>query len=408
MTAEAERALVSAILNDPERHWDCQLKLTDFADADLGAIWGTVGQMLRAGATVDVTTIAAKGFPLHELAQIATDIGAPSNAAAYADIVRTSSHRRQLLGKSSTFQAKLKDPASNVPSLTAEFRLELDSIDGTGSRGQSAPDGIAEAHQELAQLASLQAEFGCPGIPTGVTGIRQKMGGWVPNNFYVIAAPPGVGKSSFAFHCASHAAQCGVPVGYFSLEMTAGEIWQREAARVLGIDTRQLIQCYERAFSDKRVQALQNLPITIDANTRDEAGIISGMAAMARKGARVVFIDPLMQIIPSTGDGRVDELGKTTASLRHAAKRLGIAVVLLHHLSRAHKHENRPPANHDLRGSGEIEGNATHILFLHWTNEGQKGATVREVELIVGKNRHGPVGKFDKPMQYDPRTQDWR
>ncbi len=403
----AEASLIAAVLVDPERYWDCSVRGSDFTDPDLAAIWQTIGAMLKQGQSVDVTTVAEKGFPFHELAEIAGGPGAPSNAAEYARIIRQGSLRRQMRANLRETDKRLQEPNADVLEVAAEHRVAFDAIDGTGERAADSRDAMRRVMRELRDRQAMRDEFGAAGIPTGITALHQTIAGWMPGNFYVLAGSPGSGKSSLAFRCAVNAAEMGVPVGYFSAEMPVAELFGREVARRMGLNTRDLDrpESIDRIPRDERVRELAKLPIRADDSTRRLPEILSGFASMARSGCRVVFFDHI-GLIRSVmhSESRVRELGAITQELRYAAMRLNIAVVGLYQLNRNHANEKRPPAMHDLRGSGEIEENATHILLLHCLNPDE---TVRRIDLIVGKNRHGPRGVFDQPMEFDPRTQEW-
>jgi replicative DNA helicase len=134
------------------------------------------------------------------------------------------------------------------------------------------------------------------------------------------------------------------------------------------------------------------------------------MAAMKREGAEVVFVDHFGLLSTGEDENRVRELGRISWELRRAAKTLDLAVVGLYQLNRSNVVAKERPGLHSLRGSGEIEENATHAIFLHnATEQADTGVfpAARRMEWLIEKNRNGPRGIMDITSEFDPRYQTW-
>jgi replicative DNA helicase len=138
--------------------------------------------------------------------------------------------------------------------------------------------------------------------------------------------------------------------------------------------------------------SLAEYPLWIDNNTMGDIYYLSSAIRryVQQYKVQIVFVD-FLQIIPTNSDDLVKEYGKVTRMLKNLATSLGITVVLVSQLNRLVEHENRKPRLSDLRDSGNIEEHADVVLF---TYRDPTGNTPEEAEIIIGKNRNGPIGSF--------------
>jgi replicative DNA helicase len=242
------------------------------------------------------------------------------------------------------------------------------------------------------------------GVPTGFTLLDELTGGLQRSELVVIAARPGMGKTSFALNVAAHAAlRCGVPVGIFPLEMSKDHLVQRLVSSLAGIDSHCLRtgQIEDHAFP-KIAQAIGELgeaPIYID----DTPGIsIVELCTKARRlqaehDLGLIVVDYLQLVRGRRSENRVQEVSDISRSLKDLARELNIPVVATSQLSRTA--EQRPryrPQLADLRESGSIEEDADVVMFI-LREELYDPTTPRMgiADIIIAKHRNGPTADIE-------------
>ena len=258
------------------------------------------------------------------------------------------------------------------------------------------------------------------GVATGFTEIDNMTSGFQPSNLIIIGARPSMGKTAFALSLATNVAlnkDYGA-VAIFSLEMSREEICQRLLCSVGQINNQDLRNGKMNDADWQRVaravERLTEAPIYIDDQSgttvleiksklrrlkkreESEAGISRG------KGLSMVVIDYLQLIRGSSVNAnsvtnRVQELSEITRQLKGLAKELKVPVVALSQLSRnLENRQDKRPIMADLRESGAIEQDADLIAFLYRDNYYNPQSEAGDVtEIIVAKQRNGPVGKVD-------------
>ncbi len=280
------------------------------------------------------------------------------------------------------------------------------------------------------------------GVSTGLSDLDKVLGGLHRSDLIILAARPSMGKTALATNIAYYAAQVqakaaagdaeavgGAMVGFFSLEMSAEQLATRILSESTGLDSEKLRrgQLSNEDFV-KVVSAtneLSRLPFFIDDTP---ALSIAALRTRARRlkrqhGLSLVVVDYLQLIRPvggkSSPDHRVQEISEITQSLKALAKELDVPVLALSQLSRApEQRDDKRPLLSDLRESGSIEQDADVVLFIYrdeyylqrteprldtpehdkWRDDMEKVHNVAEV--IIGKQRHGPVGKVE--LQFQP------
>lgn len=286
--------------------------------------------------------------------------------------------------------------------------------------------------------AAYERDGGLAGLSTGLTDVDDKLGGLHPSDLLILAGRPSMGKTSLATNVAFNIARAykkgtrpdgsegaveGGVVGFFSLEMSAEQLAARvlsEASRVPShlIREGKMTEEEMRRFLEA-AQTLETCPLYIDDTP---ALPISTLAARARRlkrqhGLDVIFIDYLQLARPASSrtDGRVQEVSEITQGLKAIAKELNIPVIALSQLSRqVESREDKRPQLSDLRESGSIEQDADVVMFVfreEYYKEREKpgdhdlermpkwqeemNALHGKAELIIGKQRHGPIGAVD-------------
>ncbi len=243
------------------------------------------------------------------------------------------------------------------------------------------------------------------GLTSGFRDIDEMTTGFQPGNFVIIAARPGMGKSSFALNMAVAAArEENAPIAFFSLEMSNSELIQRmicsEARISMNHMRRGNIQPHQWEGMSQAMGALNDLPIYLD----DMGALtVSDVRSRCRRlkstvGLAAIFIDYLQLMRPGVlarGANRNEELSEICRSLKITAKDLGVPIVALAQLNRgveARAGDKRPLLS-DLRDSGSIEQESDVVAFLY--RDGYYNPETPEpdlTEFIIAKHRNGPTG----------------
>ena len=452
----AEAAVLGAILFDNnafQRVADI-LQPEDFYAPAHQELYAVCQQMIQQGRVADGVTLREhfeKADKLSTIGGAAYLVDLLDSAAFgpevidYAKIIRDLATRRQLIGVGSEIQSSAINPAAGEDGSTQIEKAERQLFDlaerGSTGRGFSSfRDALVESLQ-MAE-AAFQREGKIAGISTGLTDLDHKLGGLHNSDLVILAGRPSMGKTSLATNIAYNAAAAcervtledgskktinGAVVGFFSLEMSSEQLATRIIAERTGINAHRIRQgdLEKRDFEKIRdvSEELQNLPLFID----DQGGLsISQLAARARRlqrstGLDLIIVDYLQLLTGSSGksnENRVQEITQITMGLKALAKDLNVPIIALSQLSRqVEQRDDKRPQLSDLRESGSIEQDADCVMFVYreayylertepsadpndpessekWKNWRERMDNVYgTAEVIIGKQRHGPIGK---------------
>ena len=239
------------------------------------------------------------------------------------------------------------------------------------------------------------------GVTTGFVDLDRITGGLQSSDLVILAARPSMGKTSLALNIAHAAAQKSkLPVGIFSLEMSAEQLVQRLLAMEAQIDSQHLRTGYISDDEWDRLGAaigqISDIPIFIE----DSANIsLSEMRSKARRlhmeqGLGLIVIDYLQLMQGGGQENRVQEISEISRSLKGLAREINVPVMALSQLSRApEQRPNHVPMLSDLRESGSIEQDADVVMFIYRDVMYNKETDQpRVADIIVAKHRNGPTG----------------
>jgi len=248
-----------------------------------------------------------------------------------------------------------------------------------------------------------------PGISTGFADLNALTNGWLPEKFIVVAARPGVGKTSMAIKFARKAALQGTPVAFFSLEMGETELTDRMIIAEAQIDADDYnsgkIRPDEINRAEMSMLNISELPIYIDDNPKVTVGNIVNKARLLKKQGKcgIAIIDYMQLITPNIRQGRTreQEVSEISRLLKIHAKELKIPFIVLCQMNRDIEAEKREPRLSDLRESGSIEQDADIVIFI--SRPGMYVEELRDkktgerlenyIELLIKKHRGGKTGK---------------
>lgn len=448
---EAEQAILGAILFDNEvlHRVSSYLKPEHFYDPVHRLVYDACSRLVSGGrlaapTVVDSYLSSSEGFReaggRRYLEQLAAAVPSIVGAHDYGRVVFDMSVRRGLINIGSEMigrarEATLEDEPGDQVQDAEQALYKLAETGKYGGGFKTFQASIKEAI-DIANEA-VKRGGGLAGVATGFVDLDRLMGGLHSSDLVILAGRPSMGKTSLATNIAVNAArkhrtevgENGLPrtaegavVGFFSLEMSAEQLATRiisetasvpsEFIRRGDLDARQFDDIYHAS------KALESLPIFID----DTGGIsIAQLAARARRlkrqhGLDLLVVDYLQLITASNrrGDNRVQEITEISQGLKTLAKELQVPVIALSQLSRqVESRDDKRPQLQDLRESGSIEQDADAVLFvyredyylrraepregtpehLEWQNKCAEVAGIAEV--IIGKQRHGPIGKVE-------------
>ena len=350
-------------------------------------------------------------------------------AIEYSKIIYDMFVRRELIKISDQIIDDAKENDLNVSGqniIENSEKLLYDLAEkGTFSSSLIKFDDAMKQTIEMAS-AAYKNEGGIVGVPTGLRDLDDKLGGLHQSDLIIIAGRPSMGKTSLATNIAFNAAQNiqesgrKSSVAFFSLEMSSEQLSTRiisEQSRIGSNDIRR-----GRISNDQFDQFLETskniseLPLFIDETPAISIAAMSNRARRIKRlhGLDLIVVDyiQLMKGSLNNKDGRVQEISQITQGLKAIAKELGVPVLALSQLSRqVEQRDDHKPQLADLRESGSIEQDADVVMFVY--REGYylqrkepREATVEHAEwqakmnevahlaeIIIGKQRHGPIGK---------------
>ncbi len=346
------------------------------------------------------------------LSELTASVDTAANVEYHARIISEKSLLRKLIETMTNVITRAYEPSADAFELLDEAEGDLFKISDSQLRraATSMHDVLKET---LTRLESIHGrEGGITGVPSGFKRIDEMTGGWQPSDLIIIAARPSMGKTALTLAMARNAAldkENPTGVAIFSLEMSSGQLAQRLLTSEARVDA-QAARTGRLNDDDwprlaKAAGRLSEAPIYID----DTAGLtVLELRAKCRRlkaehDIGIIIVDYL-QLMHGSGMGknsnREQEIAHISRSLKGLAKELNVPVIALSQLSRAVETRggDKRPQLSDLRESGSIEQDADVVAFIYRAE--RYGITVDEngnstegiAELIIGKQRNGPIG----------------
>ena len=294
---------------------------------------------------------------------------------------------------------------------------------------QNIDDVLMTTLSKIELLSKNRHNGGLTGVTTGFIDLNKKTAGLQPSDLIIIAARPSMGKTTFAMNLCENVALSDVddlndldeygnpkkkpakPVLIFSLEMPRDQIMMRMLASLSRVDqtkirTGQLHDDEDWAKLSTTISILQDRKnIFID----DSSGLTpTEVRSRARRvykengGLSLIMVDYLQLMrAPAFSDNRTLEIAEISRSLKALAKELQVPVVALSQLNRSlEQRTDKRPVNSDLRESGSIEQDADLIMFIYRDEVYNDNSELKGIaEIIIGKQRNGPIGKVRLTFQ---------
>jgi replicative DNA helicase len=446
---EAEQQLLGAILtnNDIFDRVASVIDASHFYDPVHSRIYEVAAARIAKNNLASPVTLKAfleDDEGLKELggpAYLARLAGAAISAYAakdYAQMIYDMAIRRELigLGQQISSRATKMDVTEEPKEQIVQAEQQLYKLSEQGKTDQGFVSFLKAVTEAVNTAnAAYQRDGGLAGVSTGLIDMDKMLGGLHPSDLLILAGRPSMGKTSLATNIAFNVAKAykkgirpdgtegtveGGVVGFYSLEMSSEQLASRMLSEAAEIPSQQIRKgdMTEEEFRRfvEAAKALEACPLYIDDTP---ALPIAQLAARARRLKRTHGLDLLiidyLQLCRGTAENRVQEIGEISMGMKAIAKELNIPVIALSQLSRTvESRDDKRPQLSDLRESGSIEQDADVVMFVfreeyykerekpgehdlekmsQWQEEMER--LHGKAEVIIGKQRHGPIGTVD-------------
>jgi replicative DNA helicase len=342
---------------------------------------------------------------LHTLTGI---VPTAANAGYYAKIVQEKAMLRRLVEVGTHIAQLGYASEGQVDSLVNQAQAEVYAVTAPQQSEDVKPlsAAVESAVEEIEAARGVDGEM--TGVPTGFTDLDTLTNGLHSGQLIIVAARPGLGKSTLALDFSRNAAiACSLPTIIFSLEMGRTEI----AMRLLSAESGIKLQSLRRGMLDStdwtNIAAtrgrINDAPLYIDDSPNLTLVEIRAKCRRLKQqlGLKLIVIDYLQ--LMSSGhqvESRQQEVSEFSRSLKLLAKELDVPVVALSQLNRGpEQRQDKKPALSDLRESGSLEQDADVVILLHRESSYNPGADLGEAQMIIAKHRNGPTGTIDLAFQ---------
>jgi replicative DNA helicase len=330
-----------------------------------------------------------------------------ANIEYYARIIKEKAVLRKLIETSTNIITESYEDRGDVESLLDQAEQAIFQISENRVRPSFYPirEIVKSSFKTIERL--FEKKEMVTGVASGFKDLDQRTAGFQPSDLIIVAGRPSMGKTAFCLNVAQHAAvEKKVPVAIFSLEMSKEQLGIRMLCSEAQVEGHRLRTGFLTESDWPRLTLaagnLSDAPIFID----DTAALtVLETRAKARRlnaehGLGLVVIDYLQLMRGrSRVESRQQEISEISRSLKALAKELNVPVIAVSQLSRrTEERQGMRPQLADLRESGAIEQDADLILFIYRDevyNRAEDNPNRGKAEVIIGKQRNGPIGKID-------------
>ena len=417
-SSEAEAAVLGGILLNNDVLYAVQdgLRPEDFYVENHRRIYNAIQELSKQGLPVDHVTLGnelGKRDDLEKMGGAAaldglTDrVATVANVEHYARIVREKAAIRRMIYAAQQVVAEGFGEVDDAEGFldASESKVFQAAQQRIGAGYTHLAPVVRKAFDELDAARGHKGEV--TGLATGYDRLDKLTAGLQPSDLVIVAGRPAMGKTALALNIAFNSAQeTGRPAIIFSLEMSKDQLVRRMLASVGGVDaSRMRSNTLRQEDWPRLIQAADMLTRTnvyLDDSTPMTPVEIRAKARrlMSEKGLGLIVVDYL-QLMHSNqrrrSDNREQEISEISRSLKSLAKEIGVPVLALSQLNRGVEgRPNKRPMMSDLRESGAIEQDADLILFVYRDEVYNEDTDKQGIaEIIVGKQRSGPVGTLE-------------
>lgn len=389
------------------RHQTIQESICELYKKQIGIDLITVQQHLKERNLLEQVGGIAYLSKLQEMVFSST-----SNLPIYLQKLKEKHTLRKLISVCSGTIGRIYDNEGDFEELLDE--VEKDIHKATDQGGQNKQKGIKElVNETLIEIESIVNRKGeISGISTGFADLDKMTNGLHGGEMIIVAARPSMGKSSISMNIAEHVAlELGLPVGVFSLEMSASSLTMRMVCSLARVNLRSMQQGWLNDSDYPKIMSASSRLAAAPLHIDDESGLsIMQLRARARRmvqqhGIKLFVIDYLQLLNSNTQrakENRQQEVADISSGVKAMSKELNVPVIVLSQLNREmEKDKNRKPRLSDLRESGAVEQDADLVGLLYKPKTGEDDDEIPEesdgvlVNLLIAKQRNGPTGEVN-------------
>lgn len=438
---ELEKAVLGAMMIDRNGCTQALEILNQDAFYDYGhqIIFEAIADVFKKSKSVDLLTVSEQlkssgklekcggDFALIRLTQA---VASSAHIEHHSRIIIQKKIQRELIKNSSEIIESAYENDADVFNLLELSYSKLNEIAKvtTRKKEQKVGDVLPKVLDKARKINSGEIKAG---IQTPFTKLTEYDGGWRNDELIIIAARPGMGKTSMALLAALEPAKLGIPTAFFSLEMSAETLVSRVASMEFKIYNDKFNKKGINEFDEEKITtSLDNIPFYIDdtSSITIEEFQIKANRLKSEHGIKLIVIDyiQLMEVADKKGKNREQEVSKISRGLKSVALELNIPIIALSQLSRAVETRggSKRPLLSDLRESGAIEQDADIVSFIfrpeyygitEW-DDNEHTPCAGQAEYITSKNRNGGLSsmrfQFDakftlfsdleKPKEFEP------
>ena len=409
---ESERAVLAGVLLDPARLSAVSERLTseDFYSERHRSLYQIMVDLQMSGTEIDMRTLQARLEQQEKLEAVgglaylaSLDLDLPDLARldTYVELIKERSVRRRLIDACGEIaRISLDGGVEAAQALDQAERVVLELGEEAIRRGFVPLQEVF--HTTLADLEEKPDRV-LAGVPTGYTDLDKMTLGFHPGNLVILAARPGVGKTSLALNIAQHVAlREDLSVGVFSLEMSREELALRILSAEANVEFHRMRSGHlsQKHWSRllKSVKGMADKRLFIDDSANPSLLEVASKTRRlkAEKGLDLIVIDYL-QLMEAGGkyENRNLEISAITRHFKQLAKELKIPILCLSQLSRRPEQRGKDhrPQLSDLRESGSIEQDADLVMFIYRDDMyNAESEHPGEAEIILSKHRNGQTG----------------
>ena len=410
-SVEAEQAVLGSMLIDPRCVPDVieQLRPEDFYIRQNREIYETIYSMFNFSLTIDPVTVLEnmrkngvydENVSRNYILQLMDTTPTAANVGEYVAIIKDKTLLRRIAETAGDMTAMVQQGTDSGQDVLEAAEQRIYAIrQGRAARGLTPISAVLlDVYDRLNELAASDAAV--PGLSTGLGDLDLAISGLNKSDLILLAARPGMGKTSMALNILLHAGKfSGKSVAFFSLEMSREQLVLRLISNESFVDNKKLVTGKLNESDWEKVaaaaDALNRTKILIDD---DSTVSVADINAKCRRveDLGLVVIDYLQLMTSAggkerSGDNRQQIVSDISRALKIMAKELNVPVLCLSQLSRANESRtNKRPMLSDLRESGAIEQDADIVMFLYREDYYEKESENHNLaECIIAKNRHG-------------------
>ncbi len=414
---EGEQAVLGSMLIDALCIKDVmdKLRAEDFYHRQNREIFETIHHMFIYSRPIDGVTVAeemqkngtATDATRSYLVQLMEITPTSANVMEYVQIVRDKALLRSVATAAAEITAMVQEGVGEAEDTLEAAEQKIYAIRRGRSSQDMQPISVVLSGV-LDHLAELNAGGGgrLPGLSTGFSGLDNKLSGLNKSDLLLLAARPGMGKTSLALNIGLNVGKAsGKTVAIFSLEMSADQLVTRLLSSEAPVENQRLVTGNLRELDWEKVVRATSVLSRTDIRIDDNPLLtVADMNAKCRRldNLGLVIIDYLQLMTSAggksySGENRQQAVSDISRMLKIMAKELQVPVICLSQLSRANeKRDDKRPMLSDLRESGAIEQDADIVMFIYRDDYYKEDSEKRNIaEVIIAKNRHGETGKIE-------------